>query len=256
MRACRPKEKRVPVHSGHGGRWGWKKERERETERERERQIPSPLAPLFICIFPPPGPALCKLGLARSAVCSTWGPHSGPRTFLYSIFQGSSLPCLLATTPFWTPVSYSNYLTSTNMGDLRTRRDLLKSIWNSQGSRWAQGAFAGTMALVSCKVETEEKNLLWVPSVQSLSCIWLFVTPWTAGIPITSSQSLFKFMSIKSVMPSNHLILCCPLLLLPSIFPSIRFFSNESVLRIRWPKFESFSLSLSPSNEYSGNDFL
>ena len=72
------------------------------------------------------------------------------------------------------------------------------------------------------------------------------------GFPITNSQSLLKLMSIESVMPSNYLILCCPLLLSPSIFPSIRVFSNESVLRIRWPKYWSFSFSISPSNEYSG----
>ena len=91
-------------------------------------------------------------------------------------------------------------------------------------------------------------------SVQSHSHIQLFVTPWTtacqASLSITNSLSLLKLMSIKSVMPSNHLILCHPLLLLPSIFPSIRVFSNESVLRIRWPKYWSFSIS--PSNEYSG----
>ena len=77
-------------------------------------------------------------------------------------------------------------------------------------------------------------------SVQSLSCVWLFTTPWTtarqASLSITNSGSLLKLIPIKSVMPSNHLILCCPLLLLPSIFPSIRVFSNESVLHIRWPK--------------------
>ena len=92
-------------------------------------------------------------------------------------------------------------------------------------------------------------------SVQSLSRVRLFATPWTAvrqaSLSITNSQSLLKFMSIESVMPSNHLILCHPLLL-PSIFPSIRVFSNESALRIRWPKFWSFSFSISPSNEYSG----
>ena len=92
-------------------------------------------------------------------------------------------------------------------------------------------------------------------SVQSLSHVRLFVTPWTAthqdSLSITNSQSLLKLMSIKSVMPSNHLILCCPLLLLPSIFPSIRVFSNESVLCIRWPKYWSFSFTISPSNEYS-----
>ena len=93
-------------------------------------------------------------------------------------------------------------------------------------------------------------------SVQSLSCVQLFVTPWTAArqasLSITNSQSLLKLMSIKSVMPSNHLILCCPFLLLPSILPSIRVFSIESVLRIRWPMYWSFSFSISPSNKYSG----
>ena len=92
--------------------------------------------------------------------------------------------------------------------------------------------------------------------VQSLSRVSLFATPWTAArqasLPFTNSRSLLKLMSIASVMPSNHLILCCPLLLLPSIFPSIRVFSNESVLHIRWPKYWSFSFNISPSNEYSG----
>ena len=94
------------------------------------------------------------------------------------------------------------------------------------------------------------------PSVQSLSCVQLFATPCStahqASLTITNSWRLLKFMSIESVMPSNHLILCCPLLLMPSIFPSIRVFSNESVLHIRWPKYWSFSFSISPSNEYSG----
>ena len=93
-------------------------------------------------------------------------------------------------------------------------------------------------------------------SVQLLSHVRHFVTPWTAACQaspsITNSRSLLKFMSIESVMPSNHLILCHPLLLPPSVFPSIRVFSNESVLYIRWPKFWSFSFSISPSNEYSG----
>ena len=91
-------------------------------------------------------------------------------------------------------------------------------------------------------------------SVQSLSCVQLFVTPWTAAhqasLSITNSRSLLKCMSIELVMPSNHLILCRPLLLPPSIIPSIRVFSNESALHIRWPKYWSFSLSISPSNEH------
>ena len=96
--------------------------------------------------------------------------------------------------------------------------------------------------------------------VQSLSHVRLFATPWTAALQaslfITNSQSLLRLMSIKSVMPSNHLILCCPLLLPPSILPSIRVFSNESALCIRWPKYWSFSFSISPSNEYSGLIFF
>ena len=103
--------------------------------------------------------------------------------------------------------------------------------------------------------------LIWdaksfLSSVQLLSPVWLFATPWTAAhqasLSITNSRSLLKLMSIGSLMPSNHLILCRPLLLLPSIFPRIGVFSNESVLPIRWSKYWSFSFSISPSNEYSG----
>ena len=97
--------------------------------------------------------------------------------------------------------------------------------------------------------------LMTFSSVQSLNHVRLFVTPWIAArqafLPITNSRSLLKFMSIELVMPSNHLNLCHPLLLLPSIFPSIRVFSNES-LCIRWPKYWSFSFSISPCSEYSG----
>ena len=93
-------------------------------------------------------------------------------------------------------------------------------------------------------------------SVQLLSHVWLFLTPWTAAcqasLSFTISQSLLTLMSVESVMPFNHLILCHPLLLLPSIFPSIRVFSNESALRIRWPKYCSFSFNISPSNEHPG----
>ena len=93
-------------------------------------------------------------------------------------------------------------------------------------------------------------------SVQSLSRVQLFATPWTAArqtsLSITNSWSLLQLMSIELMMASNHLILCCPLLLLPSIFLSIRVFSNKSVLHIRWPKYWSFSRSISPSSEYSG----
>ena len=93
-------------------------------------------------------------------------------------------------------------------------------------------------------------------SVQSLSCVRLFVTLWTAAcqasLSITNSQSLLQHIYIESVMPSNHLILCRPLLLLPSNFPSIRVFSNESPIHIRWPKYWSFSFNISPSNEHPG----
>ena len=93
-------------------------------------------------------------------------------------------------------------------------------------------------------------------TVQSFSRVWFFATSWTAAwqasLSITNSWSLLKIKSIESVMPSSHLILCHPLFLRPSIFPSIRVFSNESALRIRWPKYWSFSFSISPSNEYSG----
>ena len=100
-----------------------------------------------------------------------------------------------------------------------------------------------------CRNQSWEQEFI---SIQLLSHVQFFVTPWTAAhqacLSITNSQSLLKLMSIKSVMPSNHLLLCHPLFLLPSIFPSIRVFSNESVLRIRWPKYWCFSIS--PSNEH------
>ena len=97
-------------------------------------------------------------------------------------------------------------------------------------------------------------------SIQSLSCVWLFATPWIAAcqalLSITNSRSLIKLMSIELVMPSSHLILCHPLLLLPPIPPSIRVFSNESSLHMRWPNYWSFSLSISPSNEHPGLVFF
>ena len=102
----------------------------------------------------------------------------------------------------------------------------------------------------------EDQNVVQFSSVQLLSCVWLFATPCTAAhqasLSITNSRSLLKLMSIESVMPSNHLILCHHLLLPPSIFPSIGIFSNESALPIRWPKYWSFTFSISPSNEYWG----
>ena len=109
------------------------------------------------------------------------------------------------------------------------------------------------------RVETPNSfsyNQCEISSVQSLSRVWLFVTPWSAArrasLSITNSQSIPKFLTIESVMPSNHLILCRPLLFLPSTFPSLRVFSNESVLGIRWPKDWSFSFSISLPNKYLG----
>ena len=99
-------------------------------------------------------------------------------------------------------------------------------------------------------------NFVVVVVVQSLSHVWLFVTPWTAAhqapLSFTISQSFLKLMFVELMMLSNHLILCCPFFLLPSIFPSIRGFSNESALHIMWPEYWSFSFSISSSNEYSG----
>ena len=117
-----------------------------------------------------------------------------------------------------------------------------------------------TKAFSSLKGVTGARNpatpLPQVSSVQSFSRVWLFMTPWTAArqasLSITNSRSLLKLEPIQLVKPSHHLILCAPLLLLPSVFPRIRVFSNDSVLRIRWPKYWSFSFSISPSNEYSG----
>ena len=103
-------------------------------------------------------------------------------------------------------------------------------------------------------------NCTHLSSVQLLSCVWLFATPWIAAcqatLSITDSRSLLKFISIELVMPSSHLILCCPLLLLPSIFPSIRIFSNESALHIRRPKYWRLSFTISPSNERPGLIFF
>ena len=102
----------------------------------------------------------------------------------------------------------------------------------------------------------EKISWIWLSSVQSLSHVWLLATPWIAArqasLSITNSQSSLKLMSTESVMPSSHLILCHPLLLLPPIPPSISVFSNESILHMRWPKYWSFSFNMSPSNEHSG----
>ena len=122
---------------------------------------------------------------------------------------------------------------------------------------WGCNQYTHELGLEPCLADHKcECCVIQFSSVQSLSRVWLFVTPWTtacqASLSITNSQSSPKPMSIESVMPSSHLILCCPLLLLPSIPPSIRVFSNESALCIRWPTYWSFSFSISPSNEHPG----
>ena len=120
---------------------------------------------------------------------------------------------------------------------------------------WPKSSFGFSLRYHK-KIQTNFLANPIISSVQSLSRLQLFVTPWIAArqasLSITNSQSLLKLMSVELMMPSNHLILCRPLLLLPSVFPSIRVFSNESVLHIRWPKYWSSSFSIRPSNEYSG----
>ena len=129
--------------------------------------------------------------------------------------------------------------------DLRCILLVLGTVWS-----WVGNTSSFLMLVISHTMQGQ------FGSVQLLSHVQLFVTPWTAAcqasLSITNSWSLPKLMSIELMMPSNHLILCCPLLLLPSIFPSIRVFSNESALHIRWPKYWSFSFNIIPSNEHPG----
>ena len=129
-------------------------------------------------------------------------------------------------------------------------------IWHPFLSLFIYFMLRPTICVVNWMWNGSHSGMYISQSVQLHSRVRLFATPWTAiyqaSLSITNSRSLLKLMSIESLMPSNHLILCHPLFLLPSIFPSIRIFSNESVLRIRWPKYWSFSFSISPSNEYSG----
>ena len=125
-----------------------------------------------------------------------------------------------------------------------------------QHSQQTTEVLTDLVTLPIIEITTHYSHSVQFNTVQSLGHVQLFVTPWTAArqasLSITNSQSLLKLMSVKLVMPSSHLILCRPLFLLPSIFSSIRVFSNESVLGIRWPEQWTFSFNLSPSNEYSG----
>ena len=144
----------------------------------------------------------------------------------------------------------SNFKSQENTSELKQST----SFWNKPNNQTKPVYPPTCHCSILCN--TPPSGLEEFSSVQSLCHVWLFAAPWTAAcqasLSITNSQSLFKLISIESVMPSNYLILCGPLLLLPSIFPSIRVFSNESVLSIRWPKYSSSSFSISPSNEYSG----
>ena len=136
----------------------------------------------------------------------------------------------------------------------------LHRVSSSESSEWLECSFLMSFLgkAMHMNITFSIPGTCWkftkLPSVQSLSCVWFFATPWIAALQaslsITNSQSLLTLMSIESVMPSSHLILCHPLLLLPPIRPSIRVFSNESTLRMRWPKYWSFSFSISPSNEH------
>ena len=145
--------------------------------------------------------------------------------------------------------------TATSEGHVGGVNDLEEVGMCGTCARSSMGPFP-SLHLWACSHQTSWKAGVQFSSVQSLSRVRLFATPWTAArqasLSITSSQSSPKPMSIESVMPSNHFILCRPLLLLPSLFPNIRVFSNESALCIRWPKYWTFSLNISPSNEHPG----
>ena len=163
------------------------------------------------------------------------------------VFPGSTTIC-----------NENNWLFNITISSLRGYIDCHKTVW--QWEEREDYLFSGSprahSQLLNNRSSQSEFNgsPYRFSSVQSLSRVQLFVTPWTAArqasLSITDSWILVKLLFIESVMPSNHLTLCCPLLLLPSIFPSIRVFSSKSVLPIRWPKYWSFSFSISPSNEY------
>ena len=158
-----------------------------------------------------------------SVWCASWRFEGWEETIMWKLGGEIQKSC------FWKNLGTLRYLSDGPAGLEHSERGERKKIWGGQ-------------------------QLGGISSVQSLSLVWLFATPWTAAcqasLSITNSRSLLKLMSIESVMPSNHLILCHSFLLLPSVFPSIRVFSNESALHIRWPEYWSFSFSISHSNEY------
>ena len=175
--------------------------------------------------------------------------------------------------PKWTTTNYTKGWSSSKEGDVGYMVGLEGSslLWAPSGkpNNYFQQVLPPLKASLNEKppasvnrkcIIFHQGNTVQFSSVQSLSHVRLFVTPWTAAhqasLSITNSWSAHKPMFIESVMPSNHLILCRPLLLLPSIPPSIRVFSYESTLLMRWPKYWSFSFSISPSNEHPGTDLL
>ena len=179
-----------------------------------------------------------------------------------------SLATVAFNTPWWESMEEMRKEVLCTIGKKRTGLQIenFRKRWYEPNflhlliSRKAQKSFTETYAphedLQDLELTTKKDVLFIISSVQLLSRVWLFVTPWTeahqASLSITNSWSLLKLMSIELVMPSNHLILCHPLLLLPSIFPNIKVFSRGLVLRIRWPKYSSFSFSINPSNVYPG----
>ena len=185
---------------------------------------------------------------------------AAPRPHLFSPTLGFFLGSCLSGRTLWgpcpLPASFLKATTSLKAASPPSSLPCPPSWGSYQPSSWPRMRSPSTwVILLSCS-HLLERVFEQFSSVQSLSSVWLFVTPWTAAcqasLSITNSWSLLKLMSIDSVMPSNHLILCRPLLLLPSVFPSIRVFSKKSALSIRWPKYWSFSFNISPSNEYLG----
>ena len=191
---------------------------------------------------------MCEKCLKKTYLCVRVHVIISLRQFLRSLRSQSLQSCLTLC-----DAMYCNLPGSYVCEILQARMLEWVATSSSRGSSWPRD-----WTYVSCAscIAGDYLPLSMEITVQSLSHVWLFVTPWTAAsqdsLSITNSQSLLKLMSIKSVMPYNHSILCRPLFLLPSIFPNIRVFSNESALSIRWPKYWSFSFNISPSKEHLG----